>query len=177
MNKIILIVGGARAGKSSFAEKLACQKGRQLLYLATAEARDKEMSARIRKHKRRRGKKWKLIEEPVNLAGALARVPLRTEVVLFDCVTLWLSNLLLAGRKKIKQELKSLLAVLKKAEFTTIIVSNEVGSGIVPENCLAREYRDLLGKMNQLIANEADLVYHLCCGIPLKIKGGADGED
>jgi len=179
MNKIILIVGGARSGKSSFAEKLARKLGKNPLYLAAAQAQDREMRARIRKHRQRRGNKWQLIEEPVNIERVVARISSRTEVILFDCVTVWLSNLILAGKKEreIKKKLKTFLNRLRKRNFHTILVSNEVGGGIVPANRLARDYRDLLGTVNQLLAKEAEFVYQLCCGIPLRIKGEENGKD
>lgn len=173
MGNIVLIVGGARSGKSSYAEKLAEKNGKELLYLATGEAKDEEMTDRIKKHKKRRKGVWKLIEEPINLSKAISKVSEETEVVLLDCVTLWVSNMLLAGRKDIemKNELRKVMNSLNKAKFMTIIVSNEVGSGIVPLDNLSRRYRDILGKVNQIIALQADSVCMMCCGIANLIKG------
>lgn len=174
MGQIIFIVGGARSGKSSWAEKLANEQGKKLLYLATAQAKDDEMHNRIKRHQKRRGNKWQLIEEPIDLVRAIKKISRTTDILLIDCVTLWLSNLMLAGwsESKTRKAVKELLNVLVKINFKTILVSNEVGQGIVPVVELGRKYRDLLGLVNQQIAKEAAIVYQMCCGLPLRIKGG-----
>lgn len=167
MGKIILITGGARSGKSLFAEKLAKKSGvRHHFYIATGQALDKEMQERIARHKRRRGRGWKTIEEPRDVSKILRRI--HDGVVVIDCVTLWVNN----HNGNIKKEVRDTLRIAKKGRFSTIIVTNEVGSGIVPENKLARRYRDVLGAVNQMIAKEADTVYWMCSGIPIQIKGG-----
>lgn len=167
MGKIILITGGARSGKSSFAEELAKKNGvNSLFYIATGQALDKEMQERIARHKRRRGRHWKTIEEPRNVSKVLFNI--HSGVVVIDCVTLWVNN----HNGNIKKEVRDTLRIAKKGRFSTIIVTNEVGSGIVPENRLARRYRDTLGTVNQMIAKEADIVYLMCAGIPIQIKGG-----
>lgn len=167
MGKIILITGGARSGKSSFAEILAKKSGtRRRFFVATGQAFDKEMQKRIARHKKQRGKYWKTIEEPRDVSMVLSK--LHKGVVVIDCVTLWVSN----HNGDIRKEIRDTLRIAKKSGFSTIIVTNEVGSGIVPENKLARRYRDTLGKVNQIIAKEADIVYLMCSGIPIQIKGG-----
>ena len=172
MGEVIFIVGGARSGKSNFAEKLAEEQSKHLLYLATGEPKDNEMKKRIEKHKKRRGRKWKLIEAPIELAKALSTIKSDIDVVLIDCITLWISNLLLSGKTVsiIKKDIAKMIAVLERKSFTTILVSNDVGCGIVPGDPLSRKYRDVLGLANQLIAGSADTVYNMCCGIANKIK-------
>lgn len=164
MGKITLITGGARSGKSSFAERLAKKQGKKLIYIATGEPLDKEMQERIRKHRKRRGNLWKTIEEPKMVSGIFSRI--REGVVVLDCVTLWVNN------GAVRKEVLKTLDIAKRGKFNTIIVTNEVGSGIIPENKLARRYRDTLGTINQLIAKKADAVYMMCSGIPVCIKGG-----
>lgn len=172
MGKIILVTGGARSGKSSFAEKFAKINGSKLFFIATGQAIDKEMRERIKKHKRRRGNLWKVIEEPKRLSDALGKISKGT--VVLDCITLWINNLIQEGLRDsvIKREVLKVLKIANKGKFDTIMVTNEVGYGIVPNNRLARQYRDLLGAVNQLIAKKADTVYLMCSGIPLCIKGG-----
>lgn len=171
MGDITLITGGARSGKSRFAEELARKSalggmGMPLFYIATGEPLDKEMQERIKKHKKQRGNIWKTIEEPKNVSLVLSRVP--SGVVVIDCVTLWVNN----HNGNIRKEVQKTLMIAKKSKFSTIIVTNEVGCGIVPENELARRYRDTLGMVNQMIAKKADTVYMMCSGIPVCIKGG-----
>lgn len=176
MSKIIFITGGARSGKSSFAEKLAKQNGKRLVYIATGEPKDEEMLKRIKKHKQRRKGElcsWKTIEEPVYLVKTLSNIKTKVDTALLDCITLWINNLIELGIKdrEIMNEAKKLISVINKNKFKTIVVSNDVGAGIVPINPLARRYRDLLGTINQLVAKKADIVYQMFSGIPIKLKG------
>lgn len=177
MGKIIFITGGARSGKSSFAEKLASGFGDHLCYLATAQTLDSEMIDRVKRHRERRGVQWQTIEEPIDLAKALAGCDGRYQAILVDCVTLWLSNLLfrneLSGEEIescILEEVRCLESTLQKMTTPVIIVSNEVGMGIVPEHRLARLFRDIAGKTNQILAASADEVHVVISGIPLRLK-------
>lgn len=174
MGKIILVTGGARSGKSSFAERLAEKEGGKLFYIATGEPLDKEMRERIKKHRKRRGNLWKTIEEPKNVCNALNKISDGT--IVLDCVTLWVNNLISNGLSDAgtKNEVIKSLKIAKKSKFSIIFVSNEVGYGIVPINKLARRYRDLLGAVNQLIAKKADNVYWMLSGIPMEVKHGKD---
>ena len=174
MAKIIFITGGARSGKSSFAEKLASALGKDVVFLATAEALDKEMADRIKKHKAKRSSTWKTVEEPINI-NILNKFRNFEGAVILDCITLWLSNMIhkfgKEAEKRILGDIRTLLKTAKTSKFTLIVVSNELGMGIVPENKLAREFRDIAGRCNQLIARMADEVYLMVSGIELKIKG------
>ena len=175
--QIIFITGGARSGKSGFAEKLASEFGEPLGYLATAQILDDEMEERVRRHRERRGEEWHAIEEPLHLSQALERCDGKYNVVLVDCVTLWISNLLFAygeaGRdceERIQEDVQRLKSTLHGMVTPVILVSNEVGHGIVPDNRLARQFRDIAGITNQLLATAADEVHVLISGIPLKLK-------
>lgn len=172
MGKIILITGGARSGKSSFAEKLAIQQDKRLFYIATGQPLDREMHYRIKKHRLRRGKIWKTIEESKNIFKVLHKIS--DGVAVLDCVTLWISNLISAGLSdaNIRKEVLKILKIADKGKFSIIIVTNEVGNGIVPDNKLARRYRDLLGIINQIIADKANTVLWMCSGIPVEVKHG-----
>ncbi|GIW25853.1 bifunctional adenosylcobinamide kinase/adenosylcobinamide-phosphate guanylyltransferase [Meiothermus sp.] len=165
--RFILVTGGARAGKSAFAQEWAQALGEPVSFIATAQALDDEMRQRIEQHQSERPPSWETIEEPLEVPYALLRAQGR--VVLLDCLTLWVSNLMLAGRA-VLPELENLLAVRAETGKTLLVVTNEVGMGIVPDNALARRYRDLLGAANRRIAEEADVVYLLVSGIPLKLK-------
>ena len=164
-----LVIGGARSGKSSFAESLIAGTGRPRRYIATAEARDDEMRDRIAQHRRDRGTGWTTVEAPLDLPAALA-LARADEVVLIDCATLWLTNHLLAEHD-IAGETASLLAALAACPAPVVIVSNETGWGIVPENALARRFRDEQGRLNQRLAQAADLVVTVIAGLPLTLKG------
>jgi len=172
MARIIFITGGARSGKSRLAEQLAESFGSPLCYIATGEARDSEMAERIAAHKARRGEKWQTFEEPRNLAEILRGATGKYRAVLVDCITLWLSNLLLhyGTAEPVLEEVQALVEAIKDCATPLIFVSNEVGMGIVPENALARTFRDLAGNANQLLAAAADEVYVTFSGIPLKLK-------
>lgn len=167
--KITLILGGARSGKSRLAEDLAQKRDGRLVYIATAEAWDEEMRARIAEHKARRGDRWHDIEAPIAIAEILRALPADTGAVLVDCLTLWLSNLMHANRD-IATETAGLLAALDAVRFPVLLVSNEVGLGIVPDNKLARDFRDHQGRLNQAVAALADHAVFMAAGLPLVLK-------
>ncbi|MBC8418677.1 MAG: bifunctional adenosylcobinamide kinase/adenosylcobinamide-phosphate guanylyltransferase [Proteobacteria bacterium] len=170
-NEFILVLGGAKSGKSSWALRYAEEHHKSCLFLATAEVKDKEMAERVRLHKESRGPHWKLIEEPLNIAEALQTGCAQADAVLIDCVTIWLSNILLKkGREKIIPYQDRLLEALSRRQQAVIVVSNEVGAGIVPEHPLGREFRDLAGMLNQKLAAMADKVVMTVAGIPVRIK-------
>jgi adenosylcobinamide kinase/adenosylcobinamide-phosphate guanylyltransferase len=164
------ILGGARSGKSSFAEGLIEASGMDAVYLATGRAWDDEMSARIGQHKERRGSSWITIEEPFDLIGILQKECADNRAVLVDCLTLWLTNLTMAERD-VEAETAQLVAVLTELKGAVVLVSNEVGLGIVPENRMAREFRDHAGWLHQAVAGAAVKVYFVAAGLPLKMKG------
>ena len=164
-----LVVGGARSGKSAFAEGLVTGSGRPRRYIATAEAWDDEMRARIAQHQTDRGADWTTVEAPLDLAAALSEARAE-EVVLIDCATLWLTNHLLADHD-LQAEGDRLLAALSACPAPVVIVSNETGWGIVPDNALARRFRDAQGRLNQRFATQADLVVTVIAGLPLVLKG------
>jgi adenosylcobinamide kinase / adenosylcobinamide-phosphate guanylyltransferase len=166
---ITLILGGARSGKSRYAEKLIESEPAPWIYLATAEARDEEMERRIAEHRERRARSWKTVEAPHDLAVAIAALPPRS-AVLIDCLTLWLSNRLLADAD-IDREIVDLERALASHDGAVVAVSNDVGSGIVPDNALARRFRDLQGVLNQRIAAKASRVVLVVAGLPLVVKG------
>jgi adenosylcobinamide kinase/adenosylcobinamide-phosphate guanylyltransferase len=174
MGKIIFLLGGARSGKSSYAVELAKRLSRRVAFIATATSVDEEMKKRIKMHKSLRPRHWKLIEEGKDISAVLPKLNNKYEVVLIDCLGLLVSNLLADNLKdkEIVVKIKKLIAAILKSRFTTILVSNEVGSGIVPDNFLARRFRDLLGAANQAIAGKADKVILMQSGIPIVIKGG-----
>lgn len=167
--RLTLVVGGARSGKSAFAERLVMGTGRPRRYIATAQAWDDEMRARIAQHQRDRGGDWTTVEAPLDLAAALAAAR-PDEAVLIDCATLWLTNHLLAEHDLAAQT-EALVTALATCAAPVVIVSNEVGWGIVPENALARRFRDEQGRLNQRLAYQADLVATVIAGLPLALKG------
>lgn len=166
---LTLVVGGARSGKSAFAERLITATGRPRRYIATAEAWDDEMRDRIAQHQRDRAGDWTTVEAPLDLPAALASSR-PSEVVLIDCATLWLTNHLLADHDLV-QETEALVAALATCLAPVVIVSNETGWGIVPENALARRFRDEQGRLNQRLAAEATLVVTVIAGLPMVLKG------
>lgn len=168
--ELALVLGGARSGKSRFAEGLLARHAPPWLYVATAEAGDAEMVTRIAAHNARRGTDWMTREAPRDLAGALAEPGDRP--VLVDCLTLWLSNLMLADAA-VEAEIARLEQALEQARAPVVLVANEVGSGIVPDNALARRFRDLQGQLNQRLAARADRVVLVVAGLPLFVKGAA----
>lgn len=168
---VTLILGGAASGKSRYAESLAERHPGELLYVATAQAGDREMAARIARHRQARGVRWQTHEAPVDLAAA---VPLAAGcgAVLVDCVTLWVTNLLLAGgsAERVWPAVEEFLAALDRLAAPLYLVSNEVGQGIVPEHPLARSFRDLAGEVNQRLAARADHAWLVTAGLPLRLK-------
>ena len=175
--KCVFILGGARSGKSRFAQELAGGLGSKVLFVATGEALDEEMKARIDQHKEARPQSWQTLEAPTNIGRQLEKQIGDAEVVIIDCLTLLVSNLLGAepdhveAEEQLTQEITELIACMDKLDASFIIVSNEVGMGLVPETKLGRIYRDLLGKANQLMAQHAQEVYFMAADIPMKIKG------
>jgi len=165
---LTLVFGGARSGKSAYAESLLTGVA-EPVYLATAEARDGEMSERIRHHQARRGAAWATIEEPMDLIGALRAHARPGRVVLVDCLTLWLTNILLA-EADVPAEMERLAQSLPALAAPVVFVSNEVGMGIVPDNALARVFRDHAGRLNQLIAARCQRVVFVAAGLPLLLK-------
>ena len=161
---MILITGGARSGKSAYAEKLAAEFDR-VAYIATAQAFDEEMRDRIERHRARRPSAWTTIEAPFDAHDVIDG--LRADCFLFDCLTVYLSNHLCSG---LEFDAKKLIDAAKKFSGQSIFVTNEVGGGIVPENALAREFRDRQGLINQQFAAAADEVYVCACGLPLRLK-------
>lgn len=169
MSKFTLVIGGARSGKSSFAESLVLATSRPRRYIATAQAWDDEMRARIAQHRDQRGDGWITAEAPLDLVGALADAK-AGEVVMVDCATLWLSNQLL-GDANLDLQTATLLGAIAACPAPVIVVSNEVGWSIVPDNALARAFRDAQGRLNQLMAAQADLVVAVMAGLPIVLKG------
>ncbi len=166
-----LILGGARSGKSTLAERLARDSGLAVTYVATAAAGDAEMAARIAHHRERRPAAWGLVEEPLALAAALAGHAAPDRCLLVDCLTLWLSNLLAEEEGRMAHERQSLLDTLPALPGRVILVSNEVGLGIVPMNPLARRFRDEAGWLHQAVAGCCDRVIFTAAGLPLVMKG------
>jgi len=173
MTDITLILGGARSGKSRHGEGLIEKLAPPWAYIATAQALDAEMTTRIAEHQSRRGRNWSTIEAPLELTQALLDVEQSSRPVLVDCLTLWLSNLMGAG-KDIAEETDALTATLAATTVPVIIISNEVGQGIVPDNALARQFRDQAGWLNQTIAGVADNVTFVAAGLPLSLKSSAN---
>ncbi len=171
---MVFVVGGARSGKSRFAEEVASRPGGRRLYVATAEALDVEMAARIEKHRARRGADWDTVEAPADPAGALSDALGGGEYssVLVDCLTLWLSNRLGAGLADddIMAEARAFADACREAAPLVVVVSNEVGLGIVPAGELSRRFTDLAGLVNQHFADAADAAYFTAAGIPLRLK-------
>lgn len=172
---VTLVLGGARSGKSRFAEREADQwldqyKDGKRIYVATARIFDEEMRDRVELHKHQRGENWQTIEEPYELTNALSHHIASGEFVLVDCLTLWLTNLLLA-EKDTDLAVKELCEALSRVESEVVLVANEVGLGIVPENKLARQFRDIAGIANQKVAEVADKVVFITAGLPMILKG------
>lgn len=166
---VTLVLGGARSGKSRFAEGLVEDSGLEPVYVATGRAFDNEMAVRISAHKERRGEKWRTLEVPLDLAGALRREVAEQRAILIDCATLWITNLMMENRD-MQAESDRLVTELKRVRAPVVIVSNEVGMGIVPENEMARAFRDHAGELHQQIAEIAQTVYLVVAGQPLAIK-------
>jgi adenosylcobinamide kinase/adenosylcobinamide-phosphate guanylyltransferase len=179
-----LVFGGARSGKSAYAERIAAASGKEVVYIATAAAGDAEMAARIAHHRAQRPAHWHTVEEPTALAAALAAWRATDRLVLVDCLTLWLSNLMFSdGRQypdvgaielpaRFHDERAALLAELDAGRGDVILVSNEVGMGIVPWGAVSRSYADEAGRLNQSVAAACDRVALVAAGLPLMLKGG-----
>jgi adenosylcobinamide kinase/adenosylcobinamide-phosphate guanylyltransferase len=173
MSKITFVLGGARSGKSRFALEIAKKyNSKKTAFVATSEALDKEMGERIAIHKKTRPKEWKTFEEPILVSLILRKIVNKYEVIILDCLTLFVSNLLLKDYKEteIEEEINKILSIFKSTNVKVIIVSNEVGLGIVPENKLAREFRDIAGRVNQIVAKKSNDVHFMISGIPWRIK-------
>jgi len=179
MARISLVTGGCRSGKSAYAQQVAEQSPPPRTYVATAVAIDEEMRERIASHQQaRRNRGWETVEEPLELAAALARCR-QHKVVLIDCLTIWINNLMYDAEQNARQvtetdvvqRCRELLAAAGDCRDEVILVTNEVGLGVVPENRVARRYRDLVGRANQVIAAQADSVTLVACGIPWQLKG------
>ncbi len=184
-SRIMFITGGVRSGKSSFALKEAGRIEGRKAYIATAEALDEEMKERIERHKKERGDGWDTYEEPLNIASLIKEIQHKYSIIVLDCLTLWLSNLIHKSKQP-ENEINELISILVSLNHSSssnrlnslyslnglniFIVSNEVGMGIVPDNKMAREFRDLAGLLNQKVAEIADEVYLVTAGIPIKIK-------
>lgn len=179
MKKLTLILGGARSGKSGYAEQIGRESGKPVLFIATATAFDDEMRERIQHHRAARPNEWQTLEAPMNVGAALLTEKFKADVVIVDCITLLVSNILLAlpedshfeiVMQKVKDEIESLLAAQEKIGGEWLIVSNEVGLGLVPLYPLGRIYRDALGRANQMLARAAQRVIFMVAGIPTVIK-------
>ena len=177
--RLTLILGGMRSGKSSYAQQLA-SGGERVLFVATAEAGDREMEARIRAHRDSRPADWNTLEEPVELVEALGPVLRSYDTVLLDCLTLWVSNALLrerdaeSARRVIISKANKLLELILDSDCSWIVVSNEVGLGLVPATELGRVYADELGRVNQAVAADADVVYFMAAGLPIRLKAATE---
>ncbi len=165
-----LVLGGARSGKSSFAERLAGGAGRPCVYIATAQALDDEMRERIAQHRKDRSADWTTVEAPLDLAGALRAHASADRILLVDCLTLWLSNIILADRDD-SREVEALATAIRDLATPAIYVSNEVGFGIVPDNALARRFRDAQGRLNQRVAHVLPRAVLVAAGLPILLKG------
>ena len=178
-----LILGGARSGKSAFAEKLTARTEKRVTLIATAEARDSEMSVRIAQHRLRRDSRWETVEEPIALGDAISRFDAPDSVILVDCLTVWLSNLLFSEYREFPEvgiihpppafdvQRAKLLQALEQVKGDVILVSNEVGLGIVPQGAISRWFVDEAGRLNQAVAACCDRVVFVAAGLPLVLKG------
>jgi adenosylcobinamide kinase/adenosylcobinamide-phosphate guanylyltransferase len=170
MGKIIFILGGVKSGKTNYATSQAIRHGGPVTYLATGSAGDKEMKRKIEEHKKMRPKNWETIEEPLDLISRIRKIT--SKIIVIDCINFWVSNLLASGmsKEKILKKTSVFCSLLLKKKIHTFIISNEVGMSLVPVNKTGRGFQELLGKVNQVIADYADKVYLMVTGIPLKVK-------
>lgn len=174
MSETVFVLGGCRSGKSRYALELADQMaGERKTFVATCTPLDEEMERRVEKHQEERGPEWRTVDAPEYLPEAIAENSPSSDVIVADCLTLWVSNLMLDGNNSedIEKYVQNLIRSLGEAKCPVILVSNEVGTGIVPENQVARLYRDTVGSVNQAVAKNADTVYWMVAGIPVTIKG------
>ena len=182
MSKLIFILGGARSGKSSYAQELAHETGKSVTFIATAQALDDEMSARIKKHQQERPANWGTREISLDISEHLRADPIQTDIVLLDCITLLLNNLFMPyvendivdekrSMQAVQREVDDLLDCIREGKQDWIVISNEVGLGVVPAYQMGRAYRDILGWANQKLAKEADNVIFMIAGIPMVVKG------
>ena len=177
MKKFILITGGARSGKSYYAVEMAKKLSappatHRVIYVATACFRDEEMAQRIKAHQKSRPQEWQTVEEDKNVDTVLLNLKGLSEIVLIDCLTMLVSNLMLElkNMETVIHRMESVFRMINDSDMTVIAVTNEVGCGVVPDTALGRDFRDIVGKVNQMAANEADEVYLMVAGIPMKIK-------
>jgi adenosylcobinamide kinase/adenosylcobinamide-phosphate guanylyltransferase len=167
---LTLVLGGARSGKSRYAEALCLEAGGEPVYLATSQPLDTEMAARVARHRAERDQRWRTVEEPLALAERLAELAAPERIVLVECLTLWLTNLMVAERD-VAAESAGLIRLLPGLAGPVVMVSNEVGQGIMPANAMAREFVDHAGRLHQAIARAADRVVLLVAGLPVVVKG------
>lgn len=171
-----LVLGGVRSGKSRHAEQLAARHGGRVAVIVTATAGDEEMATRIAAHRARRSRHWHVVEEPIALGRTLAELARRDSVVLVDCLTLWLTNVLTQPDGCVQRESDALLAAVQSVQGSVILVSNEVGAGIVPVNELARRFIDVAGSLHQRLAQACDQVVWMVAGVPVTVKAPNDGR-
>ncbi|WP_170467046.1 bifunctional adenosylcobinamide kinase/adenosylcobinamide-phosphate guanylyltransferase [Ruegeria arenilitoris] len=169
---LTFVLGGAASGKSAFAEQLVVSSGKKRVYLATSQVFDDEMKDKVQRHVSQRGKGWETIEAPLHLGPTLATLP-PNSACLIDCATMWLTNHLLA-ESDLEQAQSTLMQSLRLCPAQVVIVSNEVGHGIVPDNALSRQFREAQGRLNIALAAEADVVVQVTAGLPLVLKGRLD---
>jgi adenosylcobinamide kinase/adenosylcobinamide-phosphate guanylyltransferase len=169
LHKLTLVLGGAASGKSHYAEALALSGGNCPTYIATAHVYDDEMAQKVADHRKMRGTSWHTIEEPVAVATAITNAPAE-QPILIDCATLWLTNLVL-GDLDVAKHTQEFLQAVQNSASPVVVVSNEVGQGIVPDNALSRRFRNAQGRLNQEIAAQSDLVVAVMAGLPLSLKG------
>lgn len=170
-SRAVFVLGGARSGKSRFAERLVTDTGLESHYVATGRAWDDEMRARILQHRAERVDLWTTHEEPLELVERLELIDGEGRAILIDCLTLWVTNLMMETERNIAADFTALAEYLPRAQARLVFVSNEVGLGIVPENRMARDFRDHAGRLHQMIAAAAAEVYFVAAGLPLKMKG------
>ena len=172
MGKIIFITGGARSGKSRFALELAGKRKGKIAFVATCKPLDREMRQRVASHQSLRPRHWQTFEESASLPALLKKIGWRFDTIIIDCLTLWVCDFMLKGKKEatIESEMNKILQALKEINSRSIVVSNEVGLGIVPRNKLGRDFRDVAGRINQIVAQKSDRVFFMVSGIPWRIK-------
>ena len=182
--KLVFVTGGIRSGKSAFAEKLTAELGQAITYVATSEALDDEMQLRIELHRQRRPDNWKTVEEPLKVSAVLQEYGGKCDVIMLDCLTILISNLMFAREREAGQEFQkemqngiieeigALARAAKDAKAHVVIVSNEVGMTLVSDNLLGRQYQELVGRANQLVAGLADEAYLVAAGYPIALKSG-----